>query len=121
MSLHDLSAQVTSLRNEVAQLQEQLSRSQQHNRLVLDSAFDYAVITADASGRITDWSEGAFLIFGWNKEEMLGQSLQQIFTPEDRADGVPEREIGGAVSRGRADDDRWHLRADGQRFWASGV
>lgn len=79
------------------------------------------MITADASGRITDWSQGAFLILGWTKQQMLGKPLHKIFTPEDRVNGVPEREIGGALSQGRADNDRWHLRADGQRFLASGV
>lgn len=121
MPSNDLATQLTNLRLENANLKQQLSHTETYNRLVLDSAIDYGVITADASGRITDWSEGATLIFGWTKQEMLGKSLHQIFTPEDRANGVPEREIGGAVSQGRADDDRWHLRADGQRFMASGV
>ncbi|HJE67104.1 PAS domain-containing protein [Pseudomonas oryzihabitans] len=56
-----------------------------------------------------------------DKFDPLGQSLHRIFTVEDREMGVPEREIGQAISQGRADDDRWHLRADGQQFWASGV
>lgn len=121
MPSNDLTAQLRNLRRENAKLQQQLSHTETYNRLVLDSATDYGVITADASGRITDWSEGATLIFGWAKQEMFGKSLHQIFTPEDCANGVPEREIGGAVNQGRADDDRWHLRADGQRFMASGV
>ena len=43
-----------------------------------------------------------------------------IFTPEDRAAGVPEREAKKALAEGRAENERWHLRRDGTRFWASG-
>jgi PAS domain S-box-containing protein len=113
--------ELDDLRGEVAKLKDQLFHTQAYNRLVLDSATDYAVITADASGRITDWSEGAHRIMGWTKAEMLGQSLHRFFTPEDCESGTPEREIGLAVNQGRADDDRWHLKADGGRFFASGV
>jgi two-component system CheB/CheR fusion protein len=34
---------------------------------------------------------------------------------------VPERETRTALATGRAADDRFHLRKDGSRFWASGV
>jgi signal transduction histidine kinase/CheY-like chemotaxis protein len=44
-----------------------------------------------------------------------------MFTAEDRAAGVPERELGQAATEGRAPDERWHLRKDGSRFWASGM
>lgn len=109
------------LRQEQNQLRARIAQIESYNRLVLDSALDYAVITADASGRVTDWSEGAHQILGWTKDEMLGSPLHKIFTLEDCENGIPEREIGSAVSQGRADDDRWHMRSDGGRFWASGV
>jgi PAS domain S-box-containing protein len=115
------SSDVLELRAQNARLHAQLAQTQAHNRLVLDSAVDYAVITADASGHITDWSEGAVRILGWEKAEMIGQALNRIYAPEDHAQGIPEREIGTAISRGRADDTRWHLRADGQWFWANGM
>ena len=39
-----------------------------------------------------------------------------LFTPEDRADGVPQSASCAARARtGRADDERWHLRKDGSR------
>lgn len=115
------SFELIELRAQNAKLQAELLRTQTYNRLVLDSAVDYAVITADTSGLITDWSEGAKRILGWDKAQMLGQPIGQIFTPEDRTEGVPEKEIGTAISRGRAENDRWHLRADGDRFMASGI
>ena len=44
-----------------------------------------------------------------------------LFPPEDRAAGIPEQEIAAAAATGRATDERWHIRKDGSRFFASGV
>jgi PAS domain S-box-containing protein len=98
-----------------------LQRTQEaHNRLILDSAVDYAIITIDLHGRVTSWNEGARRILGWTAAEMYGRRCDDFFTAEDRAAGVPEREMGSALTQGRGSDERWHLRKDGSRFFASG-
>src|SRR6185369_11768639 len=38
-----------------------------------------------------------------------------------RAKNVPAKELATAATTGRAEDERWHMRRDGSRFWASGV
>ena len=43
-----------------------------------------------------------------------------MWTAEDLAGRRLEREMREAAERGRADDDRWHRRKDGTRFFASG-
>ena len=89
-------------------------------RQILDSAVDYAIIAMDRDGLVTSWNEGAHRIFGHTVAEVRGRSAALIFTPEDRADGAPEREMALALAQGRAAGERWHLRASGERFWASG-
>ena len=89
-------------------------------REILDSAIDTAVISTDVQGRIVSWSAGAEHITGWAEQEMLGQPLATIFTPEDRAAGRPAMEMRAADQSGRANDMRWHLRKDGGRFYAHG-
>ena len=88
--------------------------------LVLESAIDYAIITLDLQGTVTFWSTGAENILGWTQEEMVGQPAATFFTPEDRANHIPETEMRNALSSGRGTDERWHLRKDGCRFWANG-
>jgi len=88
---------------------------------VLDSATDYAIMTADAEGVLTGWNVGAQHVFGWRQDETLGRRTDMIFTPEDRASGVPVSEMTTALATGRAPDERWHLRKDGSRFWAQGA
>jgi two-component system CheB/CheR fusion protein len=75
----------------------------------------------DLQGRITSWSPGAELIFGFAESEVLGQSGEIIFTPEDKAKGVPAEEMRSAREEGRAADERWHQRRDGTRIFCSGV
>jgi PAS domain S-box-containing protein len=85
------------------------------------SATDYAIITLDASRRVTSWNSGASVLLGWAPTEVVGQSGDLIFTPEDRARDAPGFETSQAQKEGRAEDERWHLRKDGSRFWGSGV
>jgi two-component system, chemotaxis family, CheB/CheR fusion protein len=95
--------------------------SEERLRLILESAEDYAIFTSDLEGRVTRWNPGAEKIFGYSESEMLGQPADAIFTPEDRKNGVPAKEMKTALKQGRATDERWHLRKDGKRIYVSGV
>ncbi|WP_157271366.1 CheR family methyltransferase [Azohydromonas aeria] len=90
-------------------------------RLLAESTKDYAILTCDLEGRITTWNHGAERVFGWSEAEALGLSVDALFTPEDRAAGVPEAERAHARATGRSEDERWHLRKDGSRFYCSGT
>lgn len=90
-------------------------------QLLLEAAKDYAIFAMDRERHVTMWSAGAARIFGYRETEILGQTADVIFTPEDRAGGAPVAETQGALAHGRAEDERWHLRKNGDRFFASGV
>jgi PAS domain S-box-containing protein len=90
-------------------------------RLLVENVLDYAIFVVDSEGRIRTWSEGAERLLGYSESEILGESADVFFTPEDVRDGVPEREMRQALTTGRGEDDRWHVRKDGSRFWSSGV
>ena len=100
---------------------EALRSSEEWLRLVVDSAVEYAIFSMDLELRVTSWNAGAQRLLGFAEDEILGQSADVIFTPEDRADGVPAREARTALTEGRALDERIHQRKGGERFWASGV
>jgi PAS domain S-box-containing protein len=98
----------------------QAEKSEKRYHTVFASAVDYAIVVMDHQGNVTDWSEGASRILNWTKEEMLGKSIDLIFTPEDRKAQIPKLEMSNALTEGRGTDERWHIRKDGTRFWASG-
>jgi PAS domain S-box-containing protein len=90
-------------------------------RLIADSATDYAIIAMDNQGGVTSWNAGAERLLGYTEAEMLNRTADAVFTPEQRAADVPERERAEARANGRAEDERWHVRKDGSRFWGSGI
>jgi PAS domain S-box-containing protein len=90
-------------------------------RMLVDNTRDYAVFATSLDGRVLTWNPGAERVLGYAEGEIIGTSAFITFTPEDRANGVPERELQTAIREGRAGDDRWHLRKDGTRIWVNGV
>jgi two-component system, chemotaxis family, CheB/CheR fusion protein len=90
-------------------------------RFMVESVKDYAILTAGPDNRVVSWNPGAERIFGYAEAEIIGQSAGILFTPEDRERGEPERELRTALVEGCAEDERWHIRKDGSRFWGSGV
>jgi two-component system, chemotaxis family, CheB/CheR fusion protein len=98
-----------------------LRSSEEHLRMVIENAREYAIFTTDLDRNITAWNSGAERILGYSESEAIGRSGDMIFVPEDRAAGAPAAEAAQALAEGRAGDDRWHQRKDGNRLWASGV
>ena len=98
-----------------------LTASEERLRLVVENAREFAIFSMDRERRVTSWNPGAEQILGYSEKEILFQSGDVIFTPEDRAAGGPQQEAQQALAEGRAIDERWHLRKDGSRLWGSGA
>jgi PAS domain S-box-containing protein len=101
--------------------EEALRRSEERVRLILESATDFAIFTLAPDRTVTSWSPGAAATFGYTEGEIVGRPGDVIYTPEDRAAGVPAGEAEEARRAARAADERWHVRKDGTRIWASGT
>jgi PAS domain S-box-containing protein len=82
---------------------------------------DHSIFTLDARGRITSWNREAERNLGYSEDEVLGQHFSIIFSDEDQRNKIPDHELRTALSDGRAEDERWHVRKDGERFWALGI
>ena len=110
-------SRIATLETEVARLR----RSEAHCRTMVESAGDFAIFTTGLDGVITSWNPGAERLLGWSEPEAVGQHACMIFTPADQARAACDAEMRGAREDGRAEDERWHVRKDGTRFWASGL
>jgi len=82
---------------------------------------EHAIILLNTEGRIVGWLAAAERLFGYLPNEIIGQHVSILFTPENRAAGMVEYEQDVARTDNEAEDDRWMLRKDGGRFWATGV
>lgn len=100
---------------------EQVVReTEERLRLFVGGARDYAMILLNVDGTISSWNEGAERILGFTEDEAIGMHFSRLFSVEDRRAGMPEDELKLAATAGSAPDERWHVRKDGTRFWASG-
>jgi PAS domain S-box-containing protein len=96
-------------------------RTEDIYRKAIEDIRDYAIFMTSPEGLVTNWNIGAQQILGYTEEEVIGKDAARFFIPEDRVKGIPEQEMATAATEGRAEDERWHMRRDGSRFWVSGI
>ena len=65
-------------------VQQELASSVRRTRRILATATD-AYIAIDVRGRVTDWNEAAAATFGWSREEVIGQYLDDLIVPSSYA------------------------------------
>ncbi|TWO72888.1 PAS domain S-box protein [Caenimonas sedimenti] len=87
----------------------------------LPSMRDYAIVLIDPKETIVGWLGGAEEIFGYREREIVGCHTSTLFVPEDIELGLDHFELEVARRDSYAQDDRWHVRADGTRIWISGT
>lgn len=90
-------------------------------RLIFESAADFAIFTIDPNGITTSWNPGAERLLGYKDEEIIGKSADVTFPPEEGGSDAAAEERRIALAHGRAEDERWQMRNDGLRIWASGL
>jgi len=85
---------------------------------LVQSVVDYAIYMLNPAGHVVSWNAGAQRIKGYRADEVIGQHFSLFFTPQDCADGRPERLLRQALEQGVAQDEGWRVRKDGTQFWA---
>src|SRR3546814_14933379 len=97
-----------------------MEESKKRFRHIIQKSHDDAIILSDPDDVIPAWMPGAAAVFGWREEEMLDKPISSIFTPDDRANGIPEQELSRARSNGEAPNVRWHATKGGGRVFLDG-
>jgi PAS domain S-box-containing protein len=98
--------------------EEELRRSEERVRLLIESVRDYAIFMIDPQGRIATWNLGAERTKGYRADEIIGESIERFYTPEDRDAGRPAKLLAIAARDRRVEDEGWRVRKDGTHFWA---
>jgi PAS domain S-box-containing protein len=99
--------------------EEELRRSEQRFHQLVDAVDDYSIFLLDATGHVATWNPGARKTKGYEAHEIIGRHFSAFYTPEDRADGKPERVLQTVRNEGRFEEEGWRIRKDGTRFWAN--
>ncbi|TLX60632.1 hybrid sensor histidine kinase/response regulator [Stutzerimonas nosocomialis] len=124
LTRQELEAEVVRLRTALEETERRASQTAlagaARQSSIVDGTVELAIISITPAGGVSGWSAGAQRMFGWSAEQMRGQRAALILTPEDQAGRLLDEQMQTAREHGRASDERWYLRQDGQQVWASG-
>ena len=86
-------------------------------------AFDYlfdAVVVTDAVGIIIDWNKGSEILYGYTKEEAIGQPVNILHVPED-SEHITLEVISTVEATGRWSGEIRMLRKNGSIGWVESM
>jgi osomolarity two-component system sensor histidine kinase TcsA len=88
-------------------------------RILVHGVKDYAIFLLDTKGYIATWNQGAQLLKGYKRDEIVGKHFSIFYGKEDLDIKKPEMELEICMREGRVEDEGWRYRQDGSRFWAN--
>jgi PAS domain S-box-containing protein len=94
-----------------------LRESEERYRSLTTHVKAFAIFSTDEHGVVTSWNEGCQQVLGYSEAEFVGMDSAELYTPEDRADGIPSHELRGGAAETTM-NDRWMVGKKGRRFFA---
>ncbi len=64
----------------VSKAETEIKKSEALTRGIIDASLD-AVVVIDDNGKVTDWSRQAEELFGWSRDEALGEEMSDMIIP----------------------------------------
>jgi PAS domain S-box-containing protein len=94
----------------------------EHYHRLLEEGTDRALILLDAGGRVVDWGGSAVRLFGYRRDDIVGEPFSRLFfRPEEVRREEAEFELRTAAANGEARCERWYSRQDGTALRCRGV
>lgn len=113
--------QTSELMSKTEELQHEEAQRKQVEQILgnlLRNITNYAVLIADASGRIVDWNRTATRILGRESDDMVDQRLSVFFADEEGRQALINKALDEASDQGTFRDYQLLVRKDGSRFYA---
>jgi PAS domain S-box-containing protein len=85
---------------------------------MVSQVVEYAIVGLDDRGKVASWNAGAERLWGYTRDQVIGQDYSTFHAVEDLEAGVSGQLLETARENGRAHYQGWVPRANGARFWA---
>ena len=100
-------------------MDQNLIKSENLYRRMVDEVEDYAIILLDKTGNILTWNKGAQKIKGYKAGEIIGKNFKLFYTEEDQQKKLPENLLRTAIEKGKSIEESWGRKKDGALFWSN--
>lgn len=108
-----------SLERMVDERTRTLKLSEERYHKMIEEVQDYAILLLDKDGIILNWNKGAEKIKGYSEKDIVGKNFRNFYLPEDQEDNLPQKLIQIATQEGRAMQEGFRVRKNGEKFWGS--
>ena len=95
------------------------SSRERHENDIPSWVQDFAMFVVDLGGHVVAWYSGAERIYGYSRDEGIGQHLSFLYPGEPAHRIKLLEDFKRAAEGGHACYEGWHIRKDGSRFWAN--
>jgi PAS domain S-box-containing protein len=96
-----------------------LTEAELRFRVMMEAVQGLSVFMFDPEGTIKSWNSGAEFMQGYSAEEIIGRNVMCLYSEEDVPRERFKSKLDAAINAGSFEEDRWKMRKDGSRFWAS--
>ncbi|WDZ95176.1 EAL domain-containing protein [Herbaspirillum sp. WKF16] len=111
-------AKITRDCTEQRRMRDALHDTENRFRLLVEGITDYAIYMLNPDGTVANWNAGAQRAKGYLDSEVVGRHFSLFYGEDDRAAGLPHKNLDIALREGKFEDEGWRFRKDGSRFWA---
>ncbi|MBP0597580.1 EAL domain-containing protein [Herbaspirillum sp. LeCh32-8] len=111
-------AKITRDCTEQMNMKEALRDTENRFRLLVEGITDYAIYMLNPDGTVANWNAGAQRAKGYLDSEVVGRHFSLFYGEDDKAAGLPAKNLAIALNEGKFEDEGWRFRKDGSRFWA---
>ena len=80
---------------------------------------DFALFLLDVDGQVVEWYSGAARIYGYGRDEAIGQNVAFLNPNEDSPCNRLDEELKRSTGEGHFGNECWQVKKGGVRFWAN--